>query len=87
MNLSSILRKEKQILVEVDENRKEFLKLAKESGFKWFNGENIDERIQICSYHMYITDKKEIGNISTQNYIKEKNIKKIKFKNLSKCTN
>lgn len=55
-------------------NRKQFLKEAREEGFKWMGGADIQKKDE-CFFHVLIKDQ-YISNISSMCYIKCKKLNK-----------
>ena len=77
------LSKENSIWFEVrSEDRKEFLKYAKENGCKWLNGDEIDLEKDHCGPHMGISKKLSLAFVPyfAWGYCKEKREKALKFK-------
>lgn len=70
MILKDLLKDKKEVIIVLDEdNRKLFLKQAKDEGFKWISNKNIQNN-DGCFFHMLINNSGYIANISTMCYVK-----------------
>ena len=84
-SIKQILKNNKHVWFFVeDEDKKDFLKFAKENNCKWINGEEIDVENHNCGHFMGITNDLKMGFISSQCWIiKGRNAaKKILFKEI-----
>ena len=74
MILKDLLKDKKEVVIVLDENnRKLFLKQAKDEGFKWNSKKEIQETDE-CSFHILISDSGYIANISAMCYVKSKEL-------------
>ena len=83
--LKEILKKDKHLWFFVeDEDKKKFLKFAKDNNCKWINGEEINVKEDNCTHFMGINQYCKLGFIAVQCWVmKGKNeARKIKFKDI-----
>ena len=74
MILKDLLKDNKEVVIILNENnRKQFLRQAKEEGFKWIGDKDIQENDE-CSFRMIINENYFIANISTMTYLKSKDL-------------
>ena len=77
MILKYLLKDNKEVVIILNENnRKQFLRQAKEEGFKWIGDKDIQENDE-CSFHMLINENYFIANISTMTYLKSKELQSL----------
>ncbi len=75
--MKDLLKDKKEVMIVLDENnRKQFLRQAREEGFKWNSKKEIQETDE-CSFHILISDSGYISNISTMCYVKSKELQSL----------
>ena len=74
MILKDLLKDKKEVVIVLNENnRKLFLRQAREEDFKWNSKKEIQENDK-CSFHILINNSGNIANISTICYVKSKKL-------------
>ncbi len=74
MILKDLLKDKEEVVIELNENnRQQFLKQAKDEGFKWNSNKGIQENDE-CAFHISINKDGYIGNISAMCYAKSEEL-------------
>jgi len=78
MYLEDLFKNNEKIIIKLNENnRKEFLKQAKNEGFKWSLTQEIKDNDE-CTFHVVLDSKfKIISNLSTMCYVKSKDLQNL----------
>lgn len=75
MVLKDLVKNEQEVVISLsEENREKFLKQAKKEGFKWLNGDEIQNDDK-CFFHVSISQTGRIANISAMCYAKSKKLR------------